>query len=138
MSLHCLIYTSVATRKMTDDDLKAILNKARPHNYLLEITGMLLYLDPYFVQVLEGEEDLVDKKFRRIATDPRHHKISLIYKQAIGERSFYNFTMGFNKIDSEYLESAQSLEQIYNGNSFHEHPNHIVELLEMFKSETLF
>jgi len=138
MSLHCLIYTSVATRKMTDDDLKAILNKARPHNHLLEITGMLLYLDPYFVQVLEGEEDLVDKKFRRIATDPRHHKISLIYKQAIGERSFYNFTMGFNKIDSEYLESAQSLEQIYNSNSFHEHPNHIVELLEMFKSETLF
>lgn len=138
MSLHCLIYTSVATRKMTDDDLMAILRKARPHNFALKITGMLLYLDPYFAEVLEGEEDLVDKEYRRIATDPRHHRISLIYKQPIRERSFSNFTMGFNKTDGDYLEYTQSLDTIYNSNSFYQYPNYIVELLEMFKSEKLF
>ena len=56
MSLHCLIYTSVATQKMTDDYLKSILEKSRPKNIALSVTGMLLYLDPFFVQVLEGEK----------------------------------------------------------------------------------
>ena len=54
MSLHCLIYTSIASQKMTDEDLKAILEKARPHNLALDITGMLLYQDPFFMQIFEG------------------------------------------------------------------------------------
>lgn len=48
MSLHCLIYTSIASQKMTDEDLKAILQKARPRNAALDITGMLLLSGSFF------------------------------------------------------------------------------------------
>jgi hypothetical protein len=62
MSLYCLVFTSVATRKLTDEDLKCLLAKSRQNNSTLNITGMLLYLDPYFMQILEGEELVIEKK----------------------------------------------------------------------------
>jgi hypothetical protein len=40
---------------MSDDNLKDLLKKSRAKNETLNITGMLLYLDPFFIQVLEGE-----------------------------------------------------------------------------------
>ena len=56
VSLYCLVFTSVATRKIIDEDLKRLLAKSRQNNLALNITGMLLYLDPYFMQILEGDD----------------------------------------------------------------------------------
>ncbi|MSR16953.1 MAG: BLUF domain-containing protein [Methylococcaceae bacterium] len=138
MSLYCLIYTSIASQKMTDEELKAILQKARPHNCQLQITGMLLYKDPFFMQILEGEEDIIDQQFTRIAKDSRHHKVSLIYKNAIDERSFANWTMGFNKISRQHIDSTRSSNTLYNNCSVTEQSKVVTNLLEMFKNETLF
>ena len=55
-SLYCLVYTSIANQKMSDDNLKDLLKKSRSKNETLNITGMLLYLDPFFIHILEGEE----------------------------------------------------------------------------------
>ncbi|MEN9898748.1 MAG: hypothetical protein RLZZ66_2397 [Pseudomonadota bacterium] len=138
MSLHCLIYTSVAKQKLTDNSLKSILDRARPKNSALDITGMLLYLDPYFVQILEGEINVINETFKRISKDPIHHKVSLIFKKPISERSFSNWVMGFNKVGQEFSESFMSLDAFYNSENFRKKPREIVELLEMFKHETLF
>ena len=138
MSLHCLIYTSIASQKMTDEDLKAILQKARPHNCQLHITGMLLYKDPFFMQILEGEEDIIHQQFTKIAKDPRHHKISLIYKKAIHERTFTNWTMGFNKISSQHIKYADNLKTLYDRSFFTEESKVVENLLKMFENETLF
>jgi hypothetical protein len=138
MSLHCLIYTSVATQKMTDDYLKSILEKSRPKNIALSVTGMLLYLDPFFVQVLEGEKNVITDIFKKISQDPLHHKVSLILKKPINERSFSHWAMGFNKIDEAHIDSVVSLDEFYKSESFNRHPKDIVELFDMFKNETLF
>ena len=60
MSLYCLVYTSISNQKMSDDNLKDLLKKSRLKNEMLNITGMLLYLDPFFIQILEGEEAIVN------------------------------------------------------------------------------
>ena len=138
MSIYCLVFTSVATRKISDEDLKGLLDKSRQYNLALNITGMLLYLDPYFMQILEGDESIIDEKFKKISNDEMHHKVSLIYKQPIKERSFSKWTMGFNKIGIQYFEGAENLIDIYNNDAFKKHPNEVIELLEMFKDETLF
>jgi Sensors of blue-light using FAD len=138
MSLHCLIYTSVATQKMTDEELKAILQKARPHNCQLQITGMLLYQDPFFMQILEGEEDIIQQQFERIAKDSRHHKVTIIYKKSIDERNFSDWTMGFNKIDNFSINYTVSLKASYDNCSFTEQSQVVRDLLIMFKNETLF
>jgi hypothetical protein len=138
MSLYCLVFTSVATRKLTDEYLKCLLAKSRQNNSTLNITGMLLYLDPYFMQILEGEELVIEKKFKTISKNEMHHKVSLIYKKPIKERSFSKWTMGFNKIGKAYFEDAENLIEIYKNESFKKHPKEVIELLTMFKDETLF
>ena len=49
-----LAYTSVAAHPMTHDELLSRLNSARTSNQRHGITGMLLYMDNCFFQVLEG------------------------------------------------------------------------------------
>ena len=66
MPLHCLVYCSVATQKMTDKHLKSLLVKTRQNNQRRNITGLLLYLDPYFLQILEGDKNDVESLFHKI------------------------------------------------------------------------
>jgi uncharacterized Fe-S cluster-containing MiaB family protein len=73
-----MIYTSAATTKMTPQALKELMEISRRNNFRDGLTGMLLYEDGTFLQVLEGEESAVDKTFERFSKDRRHNKILLI------------------------------------------------------------
>jgi hypothetical protein len=141
MSLYCFVYTSVSNQRLSDDKLKDLLTKSRLKNESLKITGMLLYLDPFFIQVLEGEEETVSESYKTIKEDPRHHKVSLIYKKPIAERIFPNWTMGFNKVSNENLESIEGFSAFWERpetSSLNEVTREIEKLLDMFKHETLF
>jgi hypothetical protein len=107
MALYCLVYTSSSNQEMSDDNLKDLLKKSRLKNETLNINGILLYLDPFFIQILEGEEAIVNESFNIIKQDSRHQKVTVIYKKPIEERSFSNWTMGFNKISNEDLEAVE-------------------------------
>lgn len=141
MSTHTLIYTSVASQKMADNELKELLKKSRANNTSLDITGMLLYLDPFFIQVLEGDESVINKAFDTIKKDPRHYKVSIIYKKLIPDRLFPDWTMGFNKITRENIEKIEGHSDFLQKPSiefFNKSPNKVFELLDMFKREILF
>ena len=102
---------------------------------------MLLYLDPFFMQVLEGEEATVNKLFDLIKQDSRHHKVSLIYKKPIEERYFSNWTMGFSKIGHVKLvimEGFSDFLQKPTSEFFSTSPSKVDELLYKFKHEILF
>jgi len=145
MSLYCLVYTSISNQKMSDDNLKDLLKKSRLKNATLNITGMLLYLDPFFIQILEGEEAIVNESFNIIKQDSRHQKVKIIYKKPIEERSFPNWTMGFNKISDENVEGVEGFSDFWQrpiSDFFSESPSEVEKMLEkfldMFKHETLF
>jgi hypothetical protein len=126
---------------MADNELKALLNKSRTNNSSLGITGMLLYLDPFFIQVLEGDETVINKAFDTIKKDPRHYKVSIIYKKLIPQRLFPDWTMGFNKITREIIEKIEGHSDFLQKPSiefFNKSPNKVFELLDMFKREILF
>ncbi len=102
---------------------------------------MLLYLDPFFMQVLEGEEAMVNDLFNLIKQDSRHHKVSLIYKKPIEERYFSNWTMGFSKISHEniaIMEGFSDFLQRPTAEFFSNSPSKVEELLYKFKHEILF
>lgn len=90
-----MIYTSAATKKFSAPELKELLEKARRNNTANEITGMLLYEDGTFLQVLEGEEEIVQQTYERIAKDPRHNKTLLIARFEVEQRTFTDWEMGF-------------------------------------------
>lgn len=141
MSLSCLVYTSVSKQKMSSRELEEMLMRTRVKNKALGITGILLYLDPFFIQVLEGEDNIVNKLFNRIKKDPRHYKATPIYKKSIDKHYFENWTMGFKKFDYSDVEKMEGFSDVLqkpNMNFLDTYPNKIGELLDMFKHETLF
>ncbi|MCF8007873.1 MAG: BLUF domain-containing protein [Methylovulum sp.] len=105
MSLHCMVYVSLATQEMSDDHLKALLKQAREKNEQLGITGMLLYRDGFFMQALEGELANIEALFDIISKDTRHSGVLIVYKKFIPQRGFPDWSMGFNKIADSSAET---------------------------------
>jgi hypothetical protein len=50
---------------LDDDELQNILSLSRKNNQMKNVTGVLLYGNGQFIQLLEGDRDLVDKTFQR-------------------------------------------------------------------------
>lgn len=98
-NLAYLLYSSTSNSLMTPDDLAGILQTCNENNSVHDITGMLLYKDGCFMQILEGEEDQIRKLFETIQQDPRHSGVVEIASDPIRERSFSDWSMGFIDMD---------------------------------------
>jgi len=100
-----LIYCSVASRMFSHEELSGLLRLARQNNAKEDITGMLLYAEGSFFQILEGEEEKTRLLFEKIEKDRRHHSITIIIQEPIAERSFGDWTMGYADITTEDLDT---------------------------------
>lgn len=98
-----MIYASAATVPFNADQLETLLERARVNNASLGVTGVLLFKDETFFQVLEGEPDHVQAIYDKIELDARHGNVLLLAKNAITERNFGEWSMGFVR-DQEKLE----------------------------------
>lgn len=98
MEIVQLIYVSSATAEWDAEEIRRILDSSARHNTSQQITGMLLYSNGSFVQVLEGEEAAVTETMALIAKDPRHHDINVLSKSAVADREFGAWSMGFRAI----------------------------------------
>lgn len=96
-----LIYVSFATTHFSDGDLKKLLTTSRENNASLGITGMLLYADDNFIQVIEGEENALNSLYAKITRDTRHKSFSILIRGEIKERNFADWSMGFKKVSKE-------------------------------------
>lgn len=95
MSLVRLVYVSSATQPLRDAELARILESSVRHNRTQGITGMLLYLEGTFMQVLEGEDAAINETFERICEDDRHHDVFLLQQVSVAEREFSRWHMSF-------------------------------------------
>ncbi|KUF12058.1 BLUF domain-containing protein [Pseudoponticoccus marisrubri] len=93
--LYRLIYVSAARRLFSQEDLRALLGKARGNNAQNGIGGLLLYHDGSILQVLEGEEDEVRACFSRIRRDPRHGQVMCLFSAPVDQKLFPDWGMGF-------------------------------------------
>lgn len=76
--------------------MAAILKTSRVYNAEHGVTGLLLYSQGKYYQVLEGEEAEVRSLFiDRISKDKRHHSITLLEEQKLEARNFPEWSMGF-------------------------------------------
>jgi hypothetical protein len=94
-SLAQIIYTSSATVPFSEKPLVDLLAKARRNNHALNISGMLVYDEGFFIQVLEGPEKDVDALFARIGKDPGHCNVRLLLRQQLTEKEYDEWSMGF-------------------------------------------
>lgn len=112
MLIRC-IYTSKATRAISSDDIKDILAKARAKNAELDITGMLLFDQGAFFQVLEGPDRAVDKLYKKILRDKRHTTLSKVLQEPIVKRDFGDWTMGFPGLTANHLKKIPGLNDFF-------------------------
>lgn len=90
-----LSYISEADHLFSEDELAELLSSARAKNLHNQVTGLLLYKEPLFMQLIEGPEDVVLELFETIKQDPRHSKVSGLVRDEIKERTFPDWQMGF-------------------------------------------
>ncbi len=109
---HC-IYTSAATHTFDALELAEMLRRARENNDRLCLTGMLLYTQGSFFQVLEGSPEVVEAMFSRIAHDERHQQVTKIISEPIPRRSFTDWTMGFQDISREELADIPDMNDFF-------------------------
>ena len=95
-----LIYCSAASQSFDRADLTQILEASRRNNMRNGITGMLLHSGGSFFQVLEGEDARIDELMATLERDPRHHRVTVIIREPIAERSFPDWSMGYADVSS--------------------------------------
>jgi hypothetical protein len=102
--IHC-VYCSASTRPFAAAELADLLLLARQNNARLGLTGMLLYAEGAFFQVLEGPAEAVDAIYSKIELDTRHAKMTKIIQEPIRRRVFEEWTMGFSAMSREDMET---------------------------------
>ena len=100
-----LIYISTAKRLLSEQELTDILTVSREKNELYNITGVLLYSEGTFIQLLEGDAQPLANIFASILKDERHKNIIKLAHGEIKQRSFADWTMAFRTLNAAQLES---------------------------------
>ena len=132
-----LVYASSAARPFSESDLSDLLATSRENNARAGITGMLLYKDGNFMQVLEGEEGAVRELYEKIGIDPRHRGEITLLRGFAEERQFPDWSMGFRDLDSLEARANPGYNEFLNtpltGREFFGDPTRAQQLLLTFK-----
>lgn len=135
-----LIYVSSAVAPFSQAELRDLLAKSRCKNSTLGVTGILLYRRGKFMQVLEGEETVVQPLYAKIAQDPRHRRLTVLFQGPQEQREFPEWSMGFCNVDDEDTRSLSGysdfLDTPWDGAEFAADLTRCRHLLLMFKKNT--
>lgn len=99
--LYQLTYRSLAAEGITAADIRDILEASKSNNATKEITGCLVYNEGYFVQLLEGEKEVVQELYRNIERDKRHSMAEILSEGETLERLFPDWKMSYIKLPEE-------------------------------------
>ena len=104
-ALFHLVYVSTETQHFSPEALIELLTEAREANRKRNVTGLLLYREGSFYQVLEGTESEVMSTFNGIKGDPRHDSVRVLFQGDASTREFADWQMGFLNLDGMDIES---------------------------------
>lgn len=93
--MRCIVYISQGTRRLQRADILDILRVSRMKNTVRGITGVLLYYDGLFLQVLEGEDDRLADLLEVLRHDRRHKELRVLLDETVTERHFPDWAMAF-------------------------------------------
>ena len=123
--LHSLMYSSIADPNLSQSDIEELVAQARRSNALHDITGLLVFQDGCFLQMLEGDRKVLSQLFeRKLMHDSRHRSVTLFHDEPLTTRRFRFWHLAFSdlakqadRISSPYRESLNSERGLYELNS---------------------
>jgi len=135
--MYRVAYVSSAVELFSDRQLTELLEQSRKKNRSLDITGMLLYKDGNFMQLLEGPRAAVESLVARIKLDPRHRGFIALLKEEETTREFSGWEMGFKKLEADTVVDipgySDFLELPLDSEEFLQAPSKALQLLLSFK-----
>ena len=109
--LRRLLYISKA---YTDQDIKQniddILRVSRKMNAEKSVTGLLMYHQERFMQMIEGTDTCIEQLITNIKRDKRHYDVQVLVDGPVQDREFTTWSMGFANLDGiEYYEDNEDV-----------------------------
>jgi hypothetical protein len=104
MKMYELVYCSLAKRSLNENDILDILNTAKAFNSKNGITGCLLYYKNEFIQILEGEKNVVRELYKNIQHDNRHSAVTLMIDDELEERKFNDWSMAYYELNNKHMD----------------------------------
>ncbi|WPU92625.1 BLUF domain-containing protein [Mucilaginibacter sabulilitoris] len=102
-----IVYVSTAKRLLSEKELIDLLKVSRARNKKYNVTGMLLYCQGTFMQVLEGDKNSLELIYKTIELDQRHKNIIKLAEGILKKRNFPEWSMAFASVNSETLQEIE-------------------------------
>jgi hypothetical protein len=83
-----VVYVSRAAAGIGARDAYDIIRVSHNRNSQYSLSGALILVDGFFLQVLEGDGFQLKARYARIATDPRHTEVDLRQSARVEQLSF--------------------------------------------------
>jgi hypothetical protein len=135
-----IVYVSFSSDKLSELELDQLLAEIRPKNQANGVTGLLLYNDEIFIQVIEGESEIIKSLYHRLQNDRRHTNIVKILEEGIKKRSFPDWSMGYQKLSKEESNAIPGYTDLMTTDdlrtSLQKSSKAIIELVEKFMKYT--
>ncbi len=106
-----LTYSSVASSGISVTDIEDIIAEANQFNIAHDITGCLIYNKGYFLQILEGEKELVMTLINKIKLDDRHDHFTILSEGQTDSRTFKEWAMAYyhNPLNAQLNSEVQEI-----------------------------
>ena len=95
-------YVSTAHPSLANSDINELFKFVKHYNNDQNITGILMYSDGNFFQVLEGEKEQIQILFEKIKLDSRHYNVIKIFDREITDCSFSKYHSSFKVIGEKF------------------------------------
>ena len=110
------IYLSKGSCSYDHNELMAMCANFAARNALQDVTGVLVRIGNYFIQVLEGDPDTLAELLVKIEQDNRHANFTILTQHDDEKRVFSQWSMNLVDLESTFYvnlkETAELREQI--------------------------
>jgi len=104
-----LVYVSNSNEFREEKELHELLRVSRQNNAKKGVTGMLLFHDGLFMQILEGDPEVVTAVYEKISQDPRHRSCRVMADLEVDSREFGDWSMGYVKTEGTLVQGFSDL-----------------------------
>ncbi len=99
---YAIVYVSTVSNNLEKREIEKILSSSKTWNNQNNITGLLLFSDGNFFQIIEGEKVMISKLFEAIKEDKRHHNIMQIFGKDIHKEAYDGYDSDFVSEKADY------------------------------------
>lgn len=96
MTFRQVVYLSSESSNMGDTELHNLRDEALSNNARHGVTGLLLYVNKVFMQIIEGPHAEIGQLFGNIQCDERNQAVVEMFDRSVDDRAFTGWSMGFH------------------------------------------